>query len=239
MSGHSKWKTIKHKKAATDAKRGKIFTKIIKEITVVARDCKGDPETNPRLRTLIDKARQANMPQENITRAIKKGTGELPGQSYEAISYEGYGPGGIAVLVDTLTDNKNRTVADMRRIFTRAGGSLGETNTVAWMFEKNGAVTITAPKLSEDTLLEQLLDYDVSDIKEDDGSFTIYCDPKALDMVKHAVEKIPGVVVNDATFEFVAKTPMNLNETDTAAALEFLEELDDLDDVQNVFTNLA
>lgn len=239
MAGHSKWKTIKHKKAATDAKRGKIFTKLIKEITVVARDSKGDVEANPRLRTLIEKARQANMPQENITRAIKKGTGELPGQSYEAINYEGYGPGGIAVLVETLTDNKNRTVADMRRIFTRAGGSLGETNTVAWMFEKHGAVTITAPKLTEDMLLEQLLDYDISDIKEEDGSFTIYCEPKALDMVKHAIEKIPGVVVNDATFEFVAKTPMNINEADTAAALEFLEELDDLDDVQNVFTNLA
>jgi YebC/PmpR family DNA-binding regulatory protein len=239
MAGHSKWKTIKHKKAATDAKRGKIFTKLIKEITVVARDSKGDPEANPRLRTLIEKARQANMPQENITRAIKKGTGELPGQSYEAISYEGYGPGGIAVLVDTLTDNKNRTVADMRRLFTRAGGSLGETNTVAWMFEKKGAVTITAPKLTEDALLEQLLDYDISDIKQEEGSFMIYCDPKSLDTVKHAVEKIPGVVVNDAELEFVAKTPMTLNETDTAAALEFLEELDDLDDVQNVYTNLA
>lgn len=239
MAGHSKWKTIKHKKAATDAKRGKIFTKIIKEITVVARDCKGDPEANPRLRTLIEKARRENMPQENITRAIKKGTGELPGQSYEAITYEGYGPAGIAIVVETLTDNKNRTVSDMRRIFSRSGGSLGETNTVAWMFDRKGVITIKTTSLNEDNLLELLLDYDVSDIKQEDDSFAIYCDPKSVDLIKQLLEKTPGVTVTDAEIEFVPKTPVHLTEEETASAVALLEELDDHDDVQNVYTNLA
>lgn len=239
MSGHSKWKTIKHKKAAQDAKRGKAFTKLIKEITVVARDGGGDPSGNPRLRMLMEKAKAINMPLDNVTRAIKKGTGELPGQSFEAVTYEGYGPAGIAVMVDALTDNKNRTVSDMRHMFSKTGGSLGETGSVNWMFERKGSLTIKAEGKSEDDLLELLLDYDVSDIRKDDHLFIIYCDPKATDAVKHVLEQQKGIVVESADLEWVAKNPLELSDQASAQAVEFLEQLDDHDDVQNVYTNLA
>jgi len=239
MAGHSKWKTIKHKKAALDAKRGKAFTKLIKEITVVARDGGGDPDANPRLRTLMDKAKHINMPSDNVMRAIKKGTGELPGQSYEAVTYEGYGPGGIAILVDALTDNKNRTVADLRHQFSKKGGNLAETGAVSWMFEKKGALTMKAPDMSEDELLEILIDYDVSDIRKDEGMFVIYCEPKELDIVKKALEAHSGIIVESAELDWVAKNPMDLDEAQSTKALELLEVLDDHDDVQNVYTNLA
>lgn len=238
MSGHSKWKTIKHKKAATDAKRGKAFTRIIKEITVVARDGGGDPDANPRLRTLLEKARFMNMPLENATRAIKKGTGELPGVNYEAIMYEGYGPGGIAILVPVLTDNKNRTVSEMRHLFSKKGGNLAETGAVAWMFEKQGAVTFDSAGKTEDDILELLLDFDLSDIKEGEGQFVVYCDIKALEAIKHALEK-HGFKIESAEIEYVAKTPMSLGEEESAKAVELLEALDDHEDVQNVYTNLA
>jgi YebC/PmpR family DNA-binding regulatory protein len=238
MSGHSKWKTIKHKKAAADAKRGKAFTRLIKEITVVARDGGGDPDGNPRLRTLMEKARFINMPLENVTRAIKKGTGELPGVNYESITYEGYGPGGIAILVPVLTDNKNRTVSEMRHLFSKKGGNLAETGAVGWMFEKQGAVTFDAAGKTEDNILELLLDFDLFDIKKEDDQFVVYCDIKSLDAVKRALEG-HGFKIESAEIEYVAKTPMSLGEEDSTKAVDLLEALDDHDDVQNVFTNLA
>lgn len=238
MAGHSKWKTIKHKKAALDAKRGKAFTRLIKEITVVAKDGGGDPDGNPRLRTLLEKARFINMPQENITRAIKKGTGELPGVHYESIMYEGYGPGGIAVLIHTLTDNKNRTVSELRHLFSKNGGNLAETGAVGWMFEKLGAITFDAPGKTEDDLLELLLDFALSDIKKEDERFIVYCDMKALEPIKNVLEKA-GFAIESAEIEFVAKTPMELSDDESAKAVDLLEALDDQDDVQNVFTNLA
>lgn len=238
MSGHSKWKTIKHKKAAIDAKRGKAFTRLIKEITVVAREGGGDPDANPRLRTLVEKARFINMPQENITRAIKKGTGELPGVSYESIMYEGYGPGGIAVLAHALTDNKNRTVSEMRHLFSKKGGNLAETGAVGWMFEKQGAITFDAPGKTEDDIFELLFDFDVFDIKKEDDQFVVYCDVKSLDTVRKAIES-KGFKIESAEIEYVAKMPMSLEEAESAKAVDLLEALDDLDDVQNVYTNLA
>ena len=179
MAGHSKWANIKHKKAKEDAKKGKIFTKLIKEITVAAKQG-GDPASNPRLRLLLEKAKQENMPAENATRAIKKGTGELPGVHYDPMMYEGFGPGGIAILVETLTDNKNRTVAEMRTTFSRGGGNLGEANTVNWMFEKKGVIRMADKGLSEDELIEQLLDYNVESIHIGDGVVTITTDHAAL-----------------------------------------------------------
>lgn len=238
MAGHSKWKTIKHKKAAIDAKRGKAFTRLIKEITVVARDGGGDPDGNPRLRTLMEKARFINMPLENVTRAIKKGTGELPGVNYESIMYEGYGPGGIAILVPVLTDNKNRTVSEMRHLFSKKGGNLAETGAVGWMFEKQGAVTFDAAGKTEDDILELLFDFDLSDIKKEDDQFVVYCDLKALEPIKHALES-HSFKIESAEIEFVAKTPMSLDEEESTKAVDLLEALDDHDDVQNVFTNLA
>lgn len=238
MAGHSKWKTIKHKKAAQDAKRGKAFTKLIKEITIVARDGGGDVSANPRLRMLLEKAREINMPQENITRAIKKGTGELPGQSLEAINYEGYGPGGIAIVVEALTDNKNRTVSDMRHLFSREGGTLAESGSVSWMFERKGVITFKSATKTEDDLLELLLDYDISDIKQDEQLFMVYCDPKETDAIKQVLEQ-DGIKVDQAELEWVAKNSVELDEDNTAKAIEFLEQLDDHDDVQHVYTNLA
>jgi YebC/PmpR family DNA-binding regulatory protein len=238
MSGHSKWATIKRKKAVEDSKRGKAFTKVIKEITVAARVGGGDPAGNPRLRTLLEKAKGLNMPIDNATRAIKKGTGELPGASYEAFTYEGYGPHGIAVIIDTLSDNKNRTVAELRHLFSVKSGSLGEAGSVNWMFERMGVLHTTDHGMTEDDLLEKLLDYEINDIKLEDAGFTIQCSPKSLDQVKQAVEKL-GHKVENAEIEWVPKNTMDLNEEQSEKALEFLSALEDLDDVQNVYTNLA
>jgi YebC/PmpR family DNA-binding regulatory protein len=237
MSGHSKWSTIKRKKAVIDSQRGKAFTKLIKEITVAARAGGGDPNGNPRLRTLLDKAKALNMPTENATRAIKKGTGELPGSSYEPYTYEGYGPNGIAVIVDTLSDNKNRTVAEMRHLFGAKGGSLGETGSVNWMFEKMGVVKAEG-SISEDNLLEKLIDYEIYDIKHDDSYFSIYCNPKSLEAVKQATEKA-GLKIESAELEWVAKNTVSLPENQSEKAVEFLSTLEDHDDVQNVYTNLG
>jgi len=238
MSGHSKWSTIKRKKAVIDAKRGKSFTKLIREISVAARTGGGDPSGNPRLRTLLDKAKAINMPMDNTMRAVKKGTGELPGTQYEPHTYEGYGPHGIAVIVDTLSDNKNRTVAEMRHLFSAQGGSLGETGSVNWMFERMGVIQTQPSTMSEDTLLEKLLDYEINDIKNDDNHYAIYCNSKSLDCVKRAVEAA-GLKVESAELEWVAKTPAELDDSSAEKAMEFLSELEDLDDVQNVYTNLA
>ena len=237
MAGHSHWATIKHKKAKEDVKRGKVFTKLVKEITVAARVGGGDPAGNPRLRLLVEKAKSINMPLENTQRAIKKGTGELPGQQYEEITYEGYGPGGIAVIVDTLTDNKNRTVAELRRLFTENGGTLAETGAVGWMFERLGVVRITG-KTDEDALLELLIDYEIKDISKDENLFIVQTDVKSLESVKQALIAA-GLTVESAEIEWVAKDDLPVSQDKQAEAYEFLSAIEDHDDVQNIYTNMA
>jgi len=237
MAGHSKWANIKHKKAKEDGKKSKVFTKIIKEITIAARENGGNPDLNPRLRLLLEKGKEANMPIENAMRAIKKGTGELPGAQYEEYTYEGYAPHGIAVMIDAITDNKNRTVAEFRRLFSENNGSLGELGTVNWMFEKLGAVTAQG-KITEDELLEHLIEYDIKDMQIDDNAYTIYCDPKALESVKNAVEKA-GLKIENSGLEWVAKNTTELPEGQSDKVLEFLSKVQDHDDVENVYTNLG
>ncbi len=236
MSGHSKWANIKHKKAKEDAKRGHTFTKIIKEITVCAKNG-GIPENNPQLRQLIEKAKEANMPGDNITRAIKKGTGELPGVSYEAISYEGYGPGGTAVIIEALTDNKNRTVADLRHIFGRHNGNLAETGAVNWMFEKLGVIRGTIAGKTEDDLLEALMDYDINDISIEDGLTSITTGMAALFQVKDALVKL-GMKVETAELAWIAKNNLDVDAETEEKAFGLFEALEDNDDVQNVYSNL-
>lgn len=239
MSGHSKWSTIKHKKAKEDAKRGQVFTKLIREITVAAKEGGGDPAGNARLRVVLDKAKAANMPQDNITRAIKKGTGELEGVSYESAIYEGYGPYGVAVIVETLSDNKQRTVADLRHIFSKMGGNLGETGTVGWMFEHKGVIKFNSKKMSQDDILEKLIEYPIDDIAADEDLATVYCNIKDLDAVKKAITGL-GFAVEDASFDWVAKNPVALeDEEQEEKVYKFLETLEDLDDVQHVFVNVA
>jgi YebC/PmpR family DNA-binding regulatory protein len=212
MSGHSKWSTIKHKKAELDAKRGQAFTKLIKEITVAARLGGGDPSGNPRLRLLLDKAKKMNMPIENAKRAIQRGTGELPGVSYEEFTYEGYGPNGVAVMVETLTDNKNRTVSELRHLFSSKGGTLAESGAVNWMFERMGVIRAQDGNITEEKLLEDLLDYDINDIKAEGNQFSIYCNMKSLDAVKSAVEKL-GMKVEEAILKWLQKIPPLLKMT--------------------------
>lgn len=239
MSGHSKWSTIKHKKAKEDAKRGKIFTRLIRELTVAARDGGGDPNSNSRLRMIIDKAKAANMPQDNIVRAIKKGTGEIEGVQYEEVRYEGYGPNGIAVIVETLSDNKKRTVAAVRHIFSKMGGNLAETGSVSWMFEHKGVIRVSAAGLSEDELLEKLLDYNVEDVVVIDGVASIMCAMGDLEEVKKGVEK-EGLKVESADIEWVAKDKITPESDDQEAKIyKFLEALEEIDDVQNVYANVA
>jgi YebC/PmpR family DNA-binding regulatory protein len=238
MAGHSKWKTIKHKKAATDAKRGAKFTKLIKEITIAARTGGGDPSGNPRLRLLLEKAREINMPIENSTRAIKRGTGELPGIQYESITYEGYGPHGVAVLVDVLTDNKNKAVAELRHAFSKNGGTLAEVGAVSWMFEKKGEVRAEAGAIGEEELLEKLIEYDIDNISLDEGVFTIHCPVAELETVRQAIEDM-GLKVESAELEWRPKTPIDLGEEETEKVFEFLGAIEDLDDVQNCYTNLS
>jgi len=236
MAGHSKWANIKHKKAKEDAKRGQTFTKIIKEITVCAK-AGGIPENNPQLRQLIEKAKEANMPAENITRAIKKGTGELPGVSYESISYEGYGPGGTAVIIEALTDNKNRTVADLRHIFGRHNGNLAETGAVNWMFEKLGVIQGSIQGKNEDDLLEALMDYDIKDISIQDGLARITTSMQALFTVKDALTEL-GMHVEHAELEWIAKNNLDVDAETEEKAFALFGALEDNDDVQNVYSNL-
>lgn len=235
MSGHSKWATIKRKKAAVDAKRGKEFTKLIKEITVAARGG-GDPAGNPRLRLLMDKAKEINMPLDNVSRAIKRGTGEMPGVSYEEQMYEGYGPHGIAVVLETLTDNKNRTVTEIRRLFSSQGGSLAESGAVSWMFTRLGVVEVSGAQ-SEDQLLELLLDYEIKDINHYDGIYSITCDPKALEKIKQTLINA-GLKVERAELDLIAQNYVTLPKDEYEKASDFLSELEDHDDVQNIYTNL-
>jgi len=237
MAGHSKWANIKHKKAKEDGKKSKVFTKIIKEITIAARESGGNPDMNPRLRLLLEKGKEANMPIENAMRAIKKGTGELPGLQYEEYTYEGYAPHGIAVMVDVITDNKNRTVAEFRRLFSENGGTLGESGTVNWMFEKLGAVNAIGTK-TEDELLELLIEYDIKDVQIGDNSVTVYCDTRSLEAVKSALEKA-GLKIESSGLEWVAKSTIELPEAQADKVLEFLSKVQDHEDAENVYTNLG
>jgi YebC/PmpR family DNA-binding regulatory protein len=236
MSGHSKWSSIKHKKAATDAKRGKIFTKLIKEITVAARSGGGDESANPRLRTAILAAKSENMPKDNIERAIKKGTGELEGVNYEESIYEGYGPGGAAVMVESLTDNKNRTVADIRSIFSKNGGSLGENGCVAWMFNKKGYIAIENKSVEEDKLMEIALDAGAEDIRQDNGNFEVITAPGDFEAVKEAIEKA-SIPYLDAEVTMLPQNTTNLAGKEAEQMVRLMELLDDCDDVQKVYTN--
>jgi len=236
MSGHNKWSSIKHKKGAADAKRGKIFTKLIREITVAARMGGGDVIGNPRLRAAVSLAKSENMPKDNIDRAIKKGTGELEGVSYEEAGYEGYGPGGVAVLVDCLTDNRNRTVADIKHLFERHGGSLGEPGCVAYMFQKTGLIVIEKDKVDEEDLLDLVLEAGADDVKEEDAEFNVITDPADFETVKKAVDDagIPN------TFANITMVPQNTVEVEGKKAqqvLNLIEALEDVDDVSNVYAN--
>lgn len=237
MSGHNKWSQIKHKKAKEDAKRGKAFTILTKEITVAAKEGGGDPAMNARLRFLLEKARDINMPADNTKRAIQRGTGELPGVSYEPYQYEGYGPYGMAVIVDTLSDNKNRTVATMRHTFSRFGGNVGESGSVSWMFERQGVVRGPVGSLTEDALLEALLDADIIDVQIEGDQVTVYCAPRCLDQVRKRMIEL-GIKVEHAELEWVAKTYAPLSEEHAEKAVEFLSALEELDDVQHVYANM-
>ncbi len=238
MAGHSKWANIKHKKAKEDAKRSKTFTKLIKEITVSARDGGGDPDANPHLRLLLEKAKEVNMPQENSVRAIKKGTGELPGVNYEAMLYEGYGPGSSAVIIDVLTDNKNRAISELRTFFNKQGAQLAESGSVSWMFDKLGVIRMAAEGITEDDLLEKLLEHDIKDLTSDNNLFTITCEIAHLEEIKQALKDL-NLSTESAEVEYVAKNALPLDDAVAEKAYEFLQALEDLDDVQNVYTNLG
>jgi len=236
MSGHSKWSSIKHKKAATDAKRGKIFTKLIKEITVAARTGGGDADINPRLRAAILAAKNENMPKDNIERAVKKGTGELEGVSYEESIYEGYGPGGAAVLIESLSDNKNRTVADIRYIFSKSGGNMGENGCVAWMFDKKGYIAVENKAADEESLMEAALDAGAEDIREDNSNFEVITAPEDFEAVKAAIDSASiSYIVAEVTMLPQSTTFLNGKEAEQMVRL--MEALEDCDDVQKVYTN--
>ena len=236
MAGHSKWKQIKHYKAAADAKRGALFTKLIREITVSAKSGGGDPDGNPRLRTAIEAARAASMPKDNIERAIKKGTGELEGVSYSEITYEGFGPGGVAILVHTLTDNPTRTVADLRHKFSRLGGNLGASNSVAWMFERKGQIYIDATRFGEDAALEAALDAGAEDMKREGDQFIVTTDPTSLHQVKGALEA-KGLAIQESEIANLPKNTVRVEGKTAEQLLKLLEEVEDLDDVQKVAAN--
>jgi YebC/PmpR family DNA-binding regulatory protein len=236
MSGHSKWSTIKRKKGAADAKRGKVFTKIIKEIMVAARFGGGDINSNPRLRTAVLAAKAENMPKDNIDRAIKKGTGELEGVNYEELTYEGYGPGGVAMMLEVVTDNKNRTVADVRHIFSKHNGSLGENGCVSWMFEKKGLITIEKSGVDEDRLIEAALDAGALDVKDSGKEFEVTTDQTSFEEVKKALEEA-GFKYNYAEVTMVPQSTVRLSGREAEQMLKLMEGLEDSDDVQKVYGN--
>ncbi|MBW1730507.1 MAG: YebC/PmpR family DNA-binding transcriptional regulator [Deltaproteobacteria bacterium] len=236
MSGHSKWSSIKHKKGIADARRGKIFTKLIREITVAARLGGGDPGGNPRLRAAIAAAKAENMPKENIERAIKKGTGELEGAAYEEASYEGYGPGGVAVLIDCLTDNRNRTVADIKHLFERHGGSLGEPGCVAWLFEKKGLIVIDKDQVDEEKLLDLALESGAEDVKEEDSQFEVITSPSDFEAVKKAIEEA-GIPYSVAEISMIPKNTVKLDGKKAQQMLSLMQALEDNDDVSHVYAN--
>ncbi len=236
MSGHSKWATIKRKKGKLDAQRGRMFTKLIKEITIAARQGGGDPDNNPRLRTAVATAKAANMPADNIKKAIQKGTGELPGVTYEETTYEGYGPGGVAIILEVVTDNKNRTVAEIRHLFSKYNGNLGETGCVGWMFEKRGEIIVEKPKVDEDKLMEIALDAGADDLKTEEDAYQVVTTFEKFESVKSAIEEA-GIEYSEAQIEMVPQTTVKLEGSKAESMLKLMEALEDHDDVQNVYAN--
>jgi YebC/PmpR family DNA-binding regulatory protein len=236
MSGHSKWHTIKHQEGAADAKRGKIFTRLIKELTVAARAAGGDPDTNPRLRTIVAEAKANNMPRENIERAIRRGTGEEPGVSYEEILYEGYGPGGVALLIQTLTDNKNRTVGEIRHLLAKWNGNLAAENSVAWMFTRKGQVVVEKQKADEETLLTAALDAGADDVNDDGSAWEVVSAPEAFEAVRDAIKAL-GLEPASAEVAMIPQNYVRLQGKDAQQMLKLMEALDDHDDIQHVWAN--
>lgn len=237
MSGHSKWASIKHDKSKNDAKRGQLFTKLIREIMVAARTGGGDPEKNPRLRAAIAAAKNANMPRENIERAIKKGTGEIPGTTYEEVRYEGYGPSGVAIIVEALTDNKNRTVAELRHIFSRFSGNLGETGCVGWMFDWKGVITIARENYpDEDYILQVALDAGAEDVKTEESIYQIITAQTEIDKVRTKLDEA-GIKYESAQIQAIPQTTVKVEGKKAETLLKLLEALDDHDDVKNVYSN--
>jgi len=236
MSGHSKWSTIKHKKGAADAKRGKIFTKVIKEITVAARIGGGDVDGNPRLRLAVQKAKEVNMPQENLIRAIKKGTGELEGVQYQEISYEGYGPGGVAIFMEVMTDNKNRTIGELRAILDKNGGNMGENGCVAWIFEKKGIITIMISEKDEEELLELVMDAGGDDLQTVDDYYEITTSVESFESVRKAIES-SGLKVQSAQLTRIPQNTVNVEEKNCKSLLRLMDMLEDHDDIQKLYSN--
>ncbi len=237
MSGHSKWSTIKRKKAAVDAKRGKIFTTLIKEITIAAKEAGGDANSNPRLRQAVSSARDANMPQDNIKKAIMKGTGELPGISYEECTYEGIGPGGVAIFMEVLTDNKNRTVAEIRHLITKYGGNLGENGSVSWMFDKKGQIIITKEDQNEDNLFEESINAGAEDFDVDEENFIVKTDPLEVMNVRKNLED-NGYKIDSAKVEMLPKNLHKIDKDKSEKAIILLEAIEDHEDIKSVYTNL-
>jgi len=237
MSGHSKWAGIKHKKMAQDSKRGKIFTKLIREISIAARQGGPNVENNPRLRKAIETAKEANMPQDNIKKAIQRGTGELPGVTYEEVTYEGYGPGGIAIIVSAATDNKNRTTSELRRIFSQHGGNLGETGCVGWMFSQKGYITIDKTKYKEDELMELALEIGAEDFKSDDEDvYEIIVSVNDYEKIKQKLKE-KNIEINQAEITMLPKTYIKLSGKDAEQTLALMNEIEEHDDVANVYAN--
>jgi YebC/PmpR family DNA-binding regulatory protein len=236
MSGHSKWSTIKHKKAAQDAKRGAMFTKVIKELTVAARIGGGDVDMNPRLRTAVLKAKAVNMPQDTMQRAIMKGTGELPGVNYEEITYEGYGPGGVAMIVTVLTDNRNRTVAEIRKIFSKNGGNLGESGCVAWMFQKKGLIVVDKGKVDEDELFTIALEAGAEDVRPADAMYEVITSVEDFEPVKQGITT-KGIEPSSSEVSLLPQTTVRLEGSQARQLLKLMDELEEHDDVQNVYAN--
>jgi YebC/PmpR family DNA-binding regulatory protein len=236
MSGHSKWHSIKHKKGAADAKRGKIFTRLIKELTVAARAGGGDPDMNPRLRTIIADAKQNNMPADTIKRAIRRGTGEEPGVSYEEGQYEAYGPGGAAVIIDVLTDNRNRTVGELRHLLEKHGGNLAATNAVAWMFAKKGYIVVEKSKADEEKLMGAVLDAGADDLQDDDDNWEVFTAPEVFPAVNEAVKKM-GIEPSTAQVSMIPQNYVKLEGKPAQQMVKLMEALDDHDDVRHVWSN--
>lgn len=239
MSGHSKWSTIKRKKGAIDAARGKVFTKIIKEITVAARTGGGDPEANPRLRLAVSTAKANNMPAENITRAIKKGTGELEGVNYEEITYEGYGPGGVALVIESVTDNRNRTVADLRHLLSKNGGNLAESGAVSWNFERKGVITVQKGSATEEDMMNVILEAGADDLSDEGDFFEVITSLENFEPVRKAIESsgLKDIKIESASLQHVAKTTTKVEDKDAETTLKLISAIEDYDDVQNVYTN--
>ena len=237
MAGHSKWANIKHKKAAQDAKKGKVFTKIIKELTIVSRDGGSDPDSNPRLRQAISLAKSANMPNDTIERAIKKGAGELDGINYEEILYEGYGPGGIAIIMNALTDNRNRTVAEIRHLMNKYGGNLGEAGSVSWMFRHKGQIIIDSTSINEDVFIENVIDLEIEDLQTQKLEYTILTKPSDLFQIVDQIEK-KGYPIKSSTLEYIAKSYVKIEKSMVDKAITLMDCLDSHDDVQNIYSNL-